>query len=95
MANEQKQKNYICHEWFKIKQFFAHKNKLIWIAKLNYQRIANFTNSKRQIKNIIFYQYCQNANKSKFKSGKIKVNLPIVFLVLNAQNCTKTLSNHS
>jgi hypothetical protein len=43
MANEQKQKIiYICHEWFKIKQFFAHKNKLIWIAKVNYQRIANF-----------------------------------------------------
>jgi hypothetical protein len=42
MANEKKQKNYICHEWFKIKHFFAHKNKLIWIAKVNYQRIANF-----------------------------------------------------
>jgi hypothetical protein len=38
----QKQKIYICHEWFKIKKFFAHKNKLIWIAKVNYQRIANF-----------------------------------------------------
>jgi hypothetical protein len=40
----------------KIKQFFAHKNKLIWIAKVNYQRIANFANSNRKIKNIIFYQ---------------------------------------
>jgi hypothetical protein len=36
--------------------FLAHNNKLIWIAKVVYQRIANFTNSKRQIKNIIFYQ---------------------------------------
>jgi hypothetical protein len=26
--------------------FFAHKNKLIWIAKVNYQRIANFQNSQ-------------------------------------------------
>ena len=25
-----------------MKQFFAHKNKLIWIATVNYQRIANF-----------------------------------------------------
>ena len=25
-------------------------------------------------------------------SGKTKVNSPIVFLILNAQNCTKTLS---
>jgi hypothetical protein len=59
MANEQKQKNYICLEWFKIKQLFAHKNKQIWIATVNYQRIANFQISQivnRQIKNIIFYQ---------------------------------------
>jgi hypothetical protein len=28
MANEKKQKIYKCHEWFKIKQFFANKNKL-------------------------------------------------------------------
>jgi hypothetical protein len=26
----------------KIKQFFAHKNKVIWIATVKYQRIANF-----------------------------------------------------
>jgi hypothetical protein len=25
---------------------FAHKNKLIWIAKVKYQRIANFQNSQ-------------------------------------------------
>jgi hypothetical protein len=42
MANEQKQKIYICHERFKIKHFFAHENELIWIAKVSYQRIANF-----------------------------------------------------
>jgi hypothetical protein len=36
-------------------------------------------------------KYPQNANKN--KSGKTKVNSPIVFPVLNAaQNCTKTLS---
>jgi hypothetical protein len=63
MAKEQKQKIYICHEWFKIKQFFAHKNKLIWIAKVNYQRIANFTNSNRQIKNIIIYQIWSKQQK--------------------------------
>jgi hypothetical protein len=40
MANEQKQKIYTCHEW--LKHFFAHKNKLIWIATVNYQIIANF-----------------------------------------------------
>jgi hypothetical protein len=50
MANEQKQNIYKCHEWFKIKQFFAHKNKLIWIAiVLNYQIISNFTKSNRQM----------------------------------------------
>jgi hypothetical protein len=61
MANEQKQNIYKCHEWFKIKQFFAHKNKLIWIAiVLNYQRISNFQISQevtgKLYKNIIFYQ---------------------------------------
>jgi hypothetical protein len=30
----------------KLSIFFAHKNKLIWIAKVNYQRIANFQNSQ-------------------------------------------------
>jgi hypothetical protein len=43
----------------KIKQFFAHKKKQIWIATVNYQIIASFQISQivnRQTKNIIFYQ---------------------------------------
>jgi hypothetical protein len=47
------------------KQFFAHKNKKIWIATVNYQRIA---------KNFNFFEISQivtgkNANKSKFKAS--------------------------
>jgi hypothetical protein len=44
MANEHKNKKftYVMND-FKLSNFFAHfKNKLIWIAKVNYQRIANF-----------------------------------------------------
>jgi hypothetical protein len=46
------------------KPFFAHKNKKIWIATVNYQRIA---------KNFYFFEISQivagkNANKSKFKT---------------------------
>jgi hypothetical protein len=56
MANEQKQKIYICHDYSWVaKQFFAHENKKIWIATVNYEKIAknfksfwNFTNSNRQ-----------------------------------------------
>jgi hypothetical protein len=71
MANEQKQKIYRCHEWFKIKQFFAHKKQtnMDSYSKLSKNcKFSNFTNSNRQI--------------------KTKVNLPVVFPVLNAQNCT-------
>ena len=60
MANEQKQKNDICRDLKFLRvpnQFFAHKSKTIWIATVNYQRIAknlkffgNFTNSNRQNK---------------------------------------------
>jgi hypothetical protein len=47
------------------KQFFAHKNKKIWIATVNNQRIA---------KNFKFFEISQivtgkNANKSKFKAS--------------------------
>jgi hypothetical protein len=44
MANEHKNKKftYVMNDLKLIKQFFTHKNKLIWIAKVNYQRIANF-----------------------------------------------------
>jgi ligand-binding sensor domain-containing protein len=52
----QMSKNKKSHEWFKSKHFFADKNKQIWIATVNYQRISNFTNSNRQIKNIILCQ---------------------------------------
>jgi hypothetical protein len=47
------------------KQFLAHKNKKIWIATVNYQRIP---------KNFNFFENSQivtgkNANKSKFKAS--------------------------
>jgi hypothetical protein len=47
------------------KQFFAHKNKKIWIATVSYQRIA---------KNFNFFEILQivtdkNANKSKVKAS--------------------------
>ena len=46
-------------------QFFAHKKQKIWIATVNYQRIA---------KNFNFFEISQtvtgkNANKSKFKAS--------------------------
>jgi hypothetical protein len=47
MANEQKQKIYICHDlnFFNtlecLSNFLHTKNKTIWIATVNYQRIAN------------------------------------------------------
>jgi hypothetical protein len=44
------------------KQFFAHKNKKIWIATVNYQRILIFC----EISQIVTGK---NANKSKFKAS--------------------------
>jgi hypothetical protein len=36
-----KNKKFTCHDYFLVpKQFFAHKNKNIWIATVSYQRIA-------------------------------------------------------
>jgi hypothetical protein len=50
------------------KPFFAHKNKKIWIATVNYQRL--FKELQR-----IFFEISQivtgkNANKSKFKASE-------------------------
>jgi hypothetical protein len=62
--------------------------------RISYQRIANNFNIF-EISQIVTGK---NANKSKFKaSGQTglrenKVNSPILFPILNAQNCTKTLS---
>jgi hypothetical protein len=44
------------------KQFFAHKNKKIWIATVNYQRLFK----ELQISQIVTGK---NANKSKFKAS--------------------------
>jgi hypothetical protein len=61
-----KNKKFTCHDYSLVpKQFFAHKNKNIWIATVSYQRIA---------KNFKFFKIsqivtCKNANKNKFKAS--------------------------
>ena len=63
MANEQKQKIYICHDYpWMPKQFLVHKNKKICIATVNYQRIA---------KNFKFFEISQIVNRQKRQQKQI------------------------
>ena len=53
------------------KQFFAHKNKKIWIATVNYQRLF------KELQRISQIVTGKNANKSKFKaSGQTGLRTP-------------------
>ena len=60
------------------KQFFAHKNKKIWIATVNYQRL--FKELQRILvflKSVSQIVTGKNANKSKFKaSGQTGLRTP-------------------
>ena len=75
MANEQKQKIYMSqfHTLECLSNFLHIKTKKIWIATVNYQRIAKNFNS---------FEISQIKRQDRQDSGKTKVNSPIVFPIL-------------
>ena len=69
MANEQKQKNCICHDFNTLgclSNFLHIKNKQIWTATVNYQKVAISLKGKMPTKANLKRQIRLRENKGKF-----------------------------